>query len=156
MERKIDCPVLDVFDIVELRDGRLAVVLPISEVHCYEEALGLYSRAYTHIPRIADVSEYNDDLKYNSWSSNTDIMKVLKYSQIKENSTFSYEAYIRMLSDIIIRRGLYWDDFKTFENQLNPLGWTWERDEVKEVTMDDIEKQFGCKIKIVKEVNDGK
>lgn len=29
--------------------------------------------------------------------------------------------------------------------------WDWKREEVKEVTMEDIEKAFGCKVKIVKE-----
>lgn len=157
-------PVLEMFDIVELRDGRLAVVLPISE-EPNEKELGLYSRAYAHIPRIVDVSCYNDDLTYTAQATNLDIMKVLKYSRFTEYFTigcgdpvFSHEAYMRLITDIVIRRGLDWHDFKTFnmKDRLIPFGWTWKREEVKEVTMDDIEKKFGCKVKIVKEEGDGK
>ena len=147
-------PVLEIFDVVELRDGRLAVVLPVSE-ELDEKGLGLYSRAYTYIPRIVYAVNYNDDLTYNTEDENlsdADIMKVLKYRIIS-----SHEAYMRLITDIVIRRGSNWDDFKTFnmKDRLKPFGWTWEREEVKEVTMDDIEKQFGCKIKIVKEADDG-
>ena len=52
-------PVLEIFDVVELRDGRLAVVLPVSE-ELDEKGLGLYSRAYTYIPRIVYAVNYND------------------------------------------------------------------------------------------------
>lgn len=31
------------------------------------------------------------------------------------------------------------------------IAWDWKREEVKEVTMSDIEEAFGCKVKIVKE-----
>lgn len=157
MESNMNYPVLEMFDIVELRDGRLAVVLPASE-ELDERGLGLYSRSYVFTPLITDISEYNDDLTLITYSSsNIDIMKVFKYSKFEGDPAFSYGAYMRLVTDIVIRRGICWDDFKTFkiENWLYPYGWTWERKEVKEVTMSDIEKQFGCKIKIVKEENDG-
>lgn len=38
MENNMNYPVLKIFDIVELRDGRLAVVLPISEKLSYLSA----------------------------------------------------------------------------------------------------------------------
>lgn len=161
---KMNYPVLEIFDIVELRDGRLAVALPVSE-EPDEKTLGLYSRAYVFTPLISDINKssdydcndysYNDDLTH-SGSSDLDIMKVLKYSKFEETPTFSYGSYMRLVTDIVIRRGICWDDFKTFniEDRLIPFGWTWEREEFKEVTMDDIEKKFGCKVKIVKEADD--
>ena len=152
-------PVLEMFDIVEFRNGRLAVVLPESEERD-EKALGLYSRAYAFSSLIIEVCDYNDDLilKYTTHSSDLDIMKVLKYSKFEENPTFSHGSYMRLITDLVIRRGLDWSSFKTFniEDRLIPFGWTWEREEVKEVTMDDIEKKFGCKVKIVKEEDDRK
>jgi len=149
-------PVLEMFDIVELRDGRFAVVLPVSE-EPDEKALGLYSRSYVFTPLIFDVSSYNDDLTFSN-SPDFDIMKVFKYSKFEENPIFSHGAYMRLVTDIVIRRGINFDYFKTvnIKDRLKPLGWTWEREEIKEVTMDDIEKQFGCKIKIVKEENNEK
>lgn len=146
---------LEIFDIVELRDGSLAVVLPESE-NPEERALGLYSRNYAYCPKIASISNsllendsYTEDLTYNG-SSDFDIMKVLKYSEVNENSWFPHVAYMRMITDIVIRRGLCWNDFKDIKERLN-YGWTWVREECKEVTMADIEEKFGCKIKIIKE-----
>lgn len=147
---------LEIFDIVELRDGSLAVVLPESE-NPKERMLGLYSRNYAYCPKIASISNsllendsYAEDLTYNG-SSDFDIMKVLKYSKVSENPRFPHETYMRMITDIVIRRGLCWDDFKDIKERLKPYGWTWVREECKEVTMADIEEKFGCKVKIIKE-----
>lgn len=149
---------LEIFDIVELRNGVLAVVLPESE-NPEERMLALYSRNYAYCPKIASISNsllendsYADDLTYNG-SSDFDIMKVLKYGEVRANPLFSHEAYMRMITDIVIRRGLCWNSFKDFniKERLKPYDWTWIRKECKEVTMADIEEKFGCKVKIIKE-----
>jgi len=143
-------PKLELFDIVEFRDGGLAVVLPVSE-NPEEKELGLYSRNYAFFK-----NAIIDNLMHNS-SSDLDIMKVLKYGKISKNPLFNYEAYMRMVTDILIRRGLCWDDFKGFhmKERLKPYDWTWVREECKEVTMADIEEKFGCKVKIIEENNNG-
>jgi len=150
-------PKLEIFDIVELRDGRLAVVLLESE-RPEEKDLALYSRDYTIVPKIASINglfddSYNDDLTHHN-SPDFDIMKVLKYSKISVKPGFSHEAYMRMVTDILVRRGLCWDDFKSFhmEKRIAPYDWTWVReDEYWELTMADIEEKFGHKVKIIKE-----
>ena len=145
-------PKLDIFDIVELRDGRLAVVLLESE-NLEERGLGLYSRNYAFTPEIASINgPYADDLTHHE-SAALDIMKVLKYNKVSVSALFSDQAYMRTVTDIVIRRGLCWDDFKNFnmKERLKPYDWTWVREECKEVTMADIEEKFGCKVKIIKE-----
>lgn len=150
-------PKLEIFDIVELRDGRLAVILPTSE-NPKEENLALYSRVYVSAnPQLIRVDEYND-LLYpvgfdDEIADNYVIMKVLKYSRVRAQLQFRYSPYMRMITDIVIRRGLCWDDFKDFnmKERLKPHDWTWVREECKEVTMADIEEKFGCKVKIIKE-----
>lgn len=78
--------------------------------------------------RYGDLKEYNDDLSYNGGYNGTldselDIVKV--YSEI---NVFGNKDDIRKLGTPI-----------------------WERSEVKEVTMSEVEEKFGCKVKIVKE-----
>lgn len=155
-EEKMNYPKLEIFDIVELRDGELAVVLLESE-NPDERSLGLYSRNYAFVPRIASINDSYDDGLINRDSSELDVMRVLKYSKVSEDSRFSHEAYMRMVTDILIRRSLCWDDFKNFnmKDRLEPYGWTWVREECKEVTMADIEEKFGCKVKIIKEQPNG-
>lgn len=75
-----------------------------------------------------DLEEYNDDLSYNGGYNGTldsglDIVKV--YSEI---NVFGNKDNIRKLGTPI-----------------------WQRSEVKEVTMAEVEEKFGCKVKIVKE-----
>lgn len=151
-EEEMNYPKLDIFDIVELRDGRVAVVLLESE-NLGERMLGLYSRNYAFTPEIASINgPYADNLTHHD-SAALDIMKVLKYSKVSVSPLFSTEAYMRMITDILIRRGLCWDSFKNFnmKERLKPYDWTWVREECKELTMADIEAKFGCKVKIIKE-----
>ena len=75
-----------------------------------------------------ELKEYNDDLSWNggyngTFASVLDIVKV--YSEINV-----FEG-----KDDIVKLG-------------TPI---WERHEVKEVTMAEVEEKFGCKVKIVKE-----
>ena len=68
-----------------------------------------------------DLLNYNNDLKHMKFSE-FDIIKI-------------YDKIYRL-------------DLLDNQKRLNLL---WARSEVKEVTMADVEKKFGCKIKIVKE-----
>ena len=149
---------LGVLDVVELRDGRLAVVLPVSDFPD-EKVLGLYSREHRFVPKIADVYKYTTgDLRYTE-CKDLDVVKLLKYDLVKKHPDFSQEAYMRMVTDIVIPRNSHFDvlmrDYLHMEDRLKPFGWTWEREheEVKEVTMAEVEEKFGCKVKIVKEEN---
>jgi len=65
------------------------------------------------------VGEYNEDLKFPS-DSKWDIIKV--YQKVNQRS---------------------------FDNDPECLILLWERQEIKEITMTEIEEKFGCKVKIV-------
>jgi hypothetical protein len=69
----------------------------------------------------AELGYYNDDLTHYEHHEN-DIIKV-------------YPAVV-----------YYFSDIDTIEHWRAPI---WERSEVKEVTMAEVEEKFGCKVKIV-------
>ena len=110
------------WDIVELRNGERRFVIGESLV----SDNGFYS----------GLDCYDDELNYTgmfSYSleskSKFDIMKV--YTPIWAYTNL--DNFLAMLSP----------DFN--------IRWDWEREEIKEVTMAEVEAVFGCKVKIVKE-----
>ena len=73
------------------------------------------------------IGDYNEDLMYGKRSfSELDIVKV--YGQVK------FCHYLH-------------------SDNLSNLSLIWQREEVKEVTMTEIEEKFGCKVKIINDKN---
>ena len=123
-------------DIVLLRDGRICIVMP--DIYNPIRGLALYGRyKYTmdrEVGKVIAFNEvYNDDLT-SLYDRDYNIMAVRK-------DTYSSSSKINSLI------------FKLLFSLIDPkdITWDWEREEVKEVTMADVEEKFGCKVKIIKE-----
>ena len=124
--------------VVKFRDGRLAVALrgidPKEDPNTYK-FYGLKELSTTYINRggIISLDAYDDDLnsKEGGKLSMYDIMAI---------AAPVYEAveFIKVMFGFVSE-----DD----------IVWAWKREDVIEVTMEAVEKKFGCKVKIVKEEN---
>ena len=136
-------------DIVLLRDGRICIVMP--DIYNPIRGLALYGRyKYTmdrEVGKVIAFNEvYNDDLT-SLYDRDYNIMAVRKDTYSSYNimavrkDTYSSSSKINSLI------------FKLLFSLIDPkdITWDWEREEVKEVTMADVEEKFGCKVKIIKE-----
>lgn len=133
--RRNECPYkLQVGDFVQLKNGKICIVLS----HGYStNGLALYSsNSYNSCYEL--LSKYDENLKHICYPNcKYDIMKVFKASQPKENVSISALMHIFYCTE------------EGYGKEFN-VEWDWEREEVKEMTMADIEKLVGCKVKIVK------
>lgn len=120
--------------VVLFRNGRLGVVMEHEENH----GLYIFGRDKNHlifssgITRVRDYDEnlyFKPDDDFDELHREYDIMAL----------------YCDYLTPLGLKRILF-----AFKDP-SDIVWDWEREEVKEVTMADIEEVFGCKVKIVKE-----
>lgn len=132
-------------DLVLLRGGRICVVM--EDVDNPNKGLTLYGKINSPIsfldpsPKISlgkviHLNDYNDDLTDSADSrpfSGYDIIAVRKTSDccVKFSVPFIF-------------------DHLFYNNEFDCICWDWKREEVKEVTMAEVEEKFGCKVKIVK------
>lgn len=135
-------------DLVLLEDGRVCVVM--EDVDNPNKGLTLYGKTKSQISfldpsykfvlgKIAHLNDYDDDLTSSNKSLNDyDIMAVRKSSG----------NFVRYSVSFIFDALFYSEGYKD-------IFWDWKREEVKEVTMAEVEEKFGCKVKIVKEESDG-
>jgi len=122
--------------IVLLRDGRLGIVM---EDKCGDLSIfGCNStRNALNLNGLVKVKEYDE----NFCCGQGDI-----YSNINRDYDIMAMCYNNMyLTPLGLKRVLFG------LKDPSEIHWDWKREEVKEVTMADIEKAFGCKVKIVKE-----
>lgn len=131
-------------DIVLLKDGRRCIVMPY--IDDPNRGLALYGilnlcnpfLANCNIIRpfgiITSLNYYKDDLTRPDSDSNYTIMAVRK------NPVESAAYLFEMLTNDSIYKDRYY--------------WNWKREEIKEVTMSEVEEKFGCKVKIVKGEDD--
>ena len=126
---------LKVGDIIKTRDGKYLVILSND---CSKDGLGAFSsKTYgCH----CYMSEYEEDLTCkNKMRNDKDIIAVYKGSEPAKK--YAFRAI-----DIIINNESDEYDKKFLEQ----IPWDWERPEpIKEMTMEELEKHFGCKVKIV-------
>lgn len=118
-------------DIVLLRDGRTCVV------NKYGSNLLLYGVDDIDSHTIYDlfsIDGYNEDLTYKYNDPNYDIMAV----QSDYLRFFNFKHLLNILLS---------------QTEDITIIWDWKREEIKEVTMEEVEEKFGCKVKIVKEEN---
>lgn len=119
---------LEEFDIVKRRDGKVMIVIYNTVYDC----LALFS------PETCGCSgklrDYRDDMtvKGHLDKSDKDIVAVYKCDD---------KCKYTLLS-------------KYFKYDCRVFPWTWEREEVKEMTIAELEAVVGCKIKIIKEDNE--
>lgn len=131
-------------DIVLLKDGRRCIVMPyiddpnrglalygILNLNPYNPFLANCNRPFGII---TSLNYYKDDLTPPDSDSDYIIMAV------KENPIRSAACLFEMLTNDNIDKDYYY--------------WNWKREEIKEVTMSEVEEKFGCKVKIVKEEDD--
>lgn len=131
--------------VVKFRDGRLAVALrdiDPKEDHYTYKFYGLKELSTTYVNRggIICLDAYDDNLnsKEDGGLSMYDIMAIAAPVYCGFNGS-------RMAVELIkIMFGFLSED---------DILWNWKREDVIEVTMDAVEKKFGCKVKIVKEEN---
>lgn len=109
-------------DIVELRNGEKYIVLLNSYINGIQTMDVILN---LHDMLDSPLSEYCDNLEHR-YNSNYDITKVCHEKNISKN--FGYHV-----------------------KNSRPEHWTWERDEKKEMTISEIEKELGYEIKVVKE-----
>lgn len=122
---------IEVGDLVLLRDGRVCVIRKgYNRLVLY----GKPSDDYPAITWINTLDDYTDDLTDSDNYHKYDIMAVRK----------CWPEYI----------GVYLIDILLSDVTPDEIAWNWEREEVKEVTMAEVEEKFGCKVKIVKEEDD--
>lgn len=121
--------------VVLLRDGRLGVVMDDEK----GEGLKIFgcnnARTALNLNGLVRVERYDENLYFkpgddDDINRNYDIMAMINLYYINSS------ALKKILFGVK-------DPFE--------IAWDWKREEVKEVTMEDIEKTFGCKVKIVKE-----
>lgn len=130
-------------DIVLLRDGRRCIVMPDTDDSNNELALyGVLKISNPFLPDfskrfgiIAHFDYYDDDLTPLDGDIGYTIMAV------RSNPIGSAACLFEMLTNDSIDKDRYY--------------WEWKREEIKEVTMAEVEEKFGCKVKIVKEESDG-
>ena len=127
---------LELGDLVKLRNGDVCIVLPDDDS---STGLSLFE-ANSNYFCIAHTSRYNNELINLYHGKEKDIMSVFKISQYKNSviCNTSANTYLRRFYKGDITSG--------------NIKWDWEREEVKEMTVADIEKLVGTKVKIVKEV----
>ena len=129
---------LDVGDIVKTRKGNYLVILPNDNSN---DGLSTFSKRTFGCDRYLHV--YNEDLTHEN--KEYDIVAVLRTSQAGDSKNNTY----RLLGAV-----LTFDDKEMVEDQFKYVKWDWERKEeppTKELTMEELEKHFGCKVKIVAE-----
>ena len=129
-------------DIVLLRDGRRCIVMP--NIGDPNTGLVLYGmldhksfpdyKPSGIISTIARLDSYDDNLTILDCDERYTIMAVRKNPITSANCLFEM-----LTNDSIDKDRFYWD---------------WKREEVKEVTISEVEEKFGCKVKIVKEEDD--
>ena len=124
--------------VVKFRDGRLAVLLrdinPKEDRYTYK-FYGLKELTSTvNNGGIIGLDAYGNDLnvKEGGGLSSYDIMA------IAGEERFNLKDTIRIMFGFVSEDDIVWD---------------WKREDVIEVTMEAVEKKFGCKVKIVKEEN---
>ena len=132
-------------DIVLLKDGRRCIVMPY--IDDPNRGLALYGILNLCNPFLAlancnrpfgiitNLNYYKDDLTPPDSDSDYIIMAV------RENPIGSAACLFEMLTNDSIDKDRYY--------------WDWKREEIKEVTMSEVEEKFGCKVKIVREELDG-
>lgn len=113
------------FDIVKLRNGKVFMVFSNKLA---KEGFGIYSDATHGCHKYFE--EYNDDLTSKDGKHDDDIVAVehfkgYRYTWLNEFFNCNY-------------------DFFPVKNK-----WDWERKEVKEMTVEEIEKELGYKVKVV-------
>lgn len=114
--------------VVEDDDGSVGVVLLNTAT---QDGIKWFLDAdHDNIDFWEDLSNYDDDLKALDYSESDDIVKVFQPHNFNDYTT--KQAYS---DDYLI-----WDKFE---------GDTTISEEYKEITLSDIEKKFGCKVKIV-------
>ena len=124
--------------VVLLRDGRLGVVMDDEK----GEGLKIFgcngTRTALNLNGLVRTRRYDENLYFKP-GDNDEINRDYDIMAI-------YDSYY--ISPLELKRILF--------GLLDPsdIAWDWKR-EVKEVTMADIEELFGCKVKIVKEEEDG-
>lgn len=122
--------------IVLLKDGRRCIVMPdiTDELVLY----GLHnlrnpfcSDCYTRpFGKVSRVDNYRDDLT----TLDDDVYTIMA---VRSNPITTASSLFKILTSNSIDK----DD----------IIWDWKREEVKEVTIAEVEEKFGCKVKIVKE-----
>lgn len=129
-------------DLVLLRDGRICVVL--KDADDPNKGLTLYGKLNSpftfflepnpkiSIGKVIHLYHYYDDL---TTSKDYDIMAVRKTSDIDLKFSVPFIFNLIFYSS----------------KEPNRIFWDWQREEVKEITMAEVEEKFGCKVKIVKE-----
>ena len=143
MEKPFTKADLDVGDIVKTRKGNYLVILPNENSN---DGLGTFSKITLGCDKYLQV--YDEDLTYKHKEgtiSEYDIVAVLRTSQAGNSKNNTY----RLLGAV-----LTCGDKEMVEDQFKYVKWDWERKEeppTKELTMEELEKHFGCKVKIVAE-----
>ena len=120
---------LKVGDICKLRSGDVCIVLSNS---FSDNGLGLFDKESC----VGYLSNYNDDLIYSDREKNSrDIIAIYKAS----------------LPNVVQAYGLTNAILRGTCNSIT-INWTWQgnKEVVKEMTVADIEKLVGCKVKIIK------
>lgn len=124
--------------VVKFRDGRLAVAMhginPEEDPDTYKfYGLNELPSPYVNRNGIIKLDDYDDDLnnKEGGILSKYDIMAIT-------HDHFSFKGIMQIMFRFISEEDIIWD---------------WKREDVIEVTMEAVEKKFGCKVKIVKEEN---
>lgn len=129
-------------DLVLLRNGRICIVW--KDVDDPNKGLTLYGKINSpftfflepspkiSIGKVIHLYDYHDDLTTSA--NDYDIMAIRKTSDcgLKFSVPFIFDALF-------------------YSENFDSLCWDWQREEIKEVTMAEVEEKFGCKVKIVKE-----
>lgn len=134
MEKPFTKADLKVGDIVKIQNGVYCIVLPND---LSDDGLGLFSEC---INGSIHLDTYHTDLTNDiDWRT---IIAVYKTSEPNKDAITKVKAILT-------------DDNKTrVEAEMKNTDWDWERKEeepIKELTMEELEKHFGCKVKIVAE-----
>lgn len=138
-------------DLVLLRDGRVCVIM--KDMDDPNKGLTLYGKTNSSmgffdigpnkiaLGKVIHLDNYDDDLTAPGESlSDYDIMAIRKASDV--NLKYSVPFIFNTL-------------FHHDEAKADGIFWDWKHEEIKEVTMAEVEEKFGCKVKIVKEESDG-
>jgi hypothetical protein len=136
-------------DLVLLRGGRVCVVL--KDIDDPDKGLALYGKINSPISfldfspkivlgKVIHLNDYNDDLtdSVDRPFSDYDIMAIRKTNDCCVKFTVPF------IFDVLF-----------YNEGSNRIYWDLQREDVKEVTMVEVEEKFGCKVKIVKEESDG-
>ena len=118
---------LEVFDVVKLRDGKVLMVLPNKNSN---EGLGIFSLDTAGC--FAYLESYNEDLEYIYDSRVRNIITRRDIVAVYKSKGMEYSTIKRM-----------------FHENMKDFNWHWERQETKEMTIAEIEKELGYKVKII-------